>query len=472
MINDLSPVIATTPRTARPRWSEPGGVVDVVAWAVRALSPAAAMVFRRCAVFPAGFTMDAARVMTDGDLTAATLTDAFAEVAEASLIDVRFDAGTRYRYLDLVRRRADQLLDEADERPLAQQRMMRWAVAETDAITYNDLDRLLAELPNLTAAAEHACAVADVDAALRITGATFVLILAQRDELIDLKLAAVQLPGADRHERFTRSVGELIFALFVVRSDLARVRTFAEMLLRNHPHSRSAGWAHFALGHIEGNLDHTRVALDLAHRWRDPLLQLYASSNIIDNYGRGGADNAWELVRANDRIAAEIDEPWARIMTTIVRGMAYCQLDPEAAMVHLERGADMADRAGLTVYSNTARALTGLAGASASPRRRLELLRTSLLDADHAGVSYVSVLTLGRLARTLTELGRPDQAAVFAGAGFARWGSEAETGTRIYQIDRGDYPEHQAMYDYGTTLDTSELVGIIDRALEDLADDT
>ena len=84
--------------------------------------------------------------MIGGDLTGRP-TDAFAEIAEASLIDVRFDAGTRYHYLDLVRRRADQLLDEAGERPLCEERMVRWAVAETDGITYLDLDRLLAELP-------------------------------------------------------------------------------------------------------------------------------------------------------------------------------------------------------------------------------------------------------------------------------------------------------------------------------------
>jgi len=469
MIRDLTTVTTTLPSSRR---SEPGDVVDVVAWAVRALSPDAALLFRRGAVFPGGFTMDAARRLTDGDLSGPGLVDAFAEIAEASLIEVRFDAGTRYRYLDLVRQRADQLLDEAGERKMSQERMVRWAVAETDNITYNDLDRLLAELPNLVAAAEHACSNADTDAALRITGATFVLVLAQRDELLDHKLAAVQLPGADRHERFSRSVGELIFGLYVERGDLAQARAFAEMVLRDDPDGRTAGWAHFALGHIEGDLAHTRAALALARRWRDPLLQFYSSSNLIDNHGRGGATDAWDLVRDNDRVAAEIDEPWARILTTVVRGMAYCQLDPQAAMVHLERAAEMADRAGLTVYSTTARALTGLAGTSASPRRRLELLRRSLLDADHAGINYLRVLSLDRIARTFAELDHPERAALFAGAGFACWGSSAETGTGLYRIDRDDHLEHTSTYDLGATLDTTELVAIIDHMLDELPDDT
>ena len=217
MIRDLTTITAATPKTGSTRWSEPGsgeGVLDVVAWAVRALSPAAALLFRRCAMFPGGFTMGAARVMIGEDLTGPAITDAFAEIAEASLIDVRFDAGTRYHYLDLVRQRADQLLDQAGERQLCEQRVVHWAVGETDGITYGDLDRLLAELPNLTAAAELACTQADVDAALRITGASFVLVLAQRAELVDTKLAAVRLPNAAQHDRFARSCGELTFALF------------------------------------------------------------------------------------------------------------------------------------------------------------------------------------------------------------------------------------------------------------------
>jgi DNA-binding SARP family transcriptional activator/predicted ATPase len=472
MIRDLTAVTATTLRTARTRRSEPGGsgVLDVVAWAVRALSPDAALLFRRCAIFPGGFTMGAARVVVGGDLIGPALTDAFAEIAEASLIDVRFDAGTRYHYLDLVRQRADQLLDEAGERSLCEQRMVRWAVIETDGITYLDLDRLLAELPNLTAAAELACAQADVDAALRITGASFVVFLAQRAELIDSKLTAVQLPGAEQYDRFARSCGELVLPLLFLRADIPRARQFAELLLRDHPDSRSAGWAHFVLGHIEGNLERERRALALAHSWHDPLLQLYASSVLIDNLGQGGADDAWDLVRDDDRVAAEIDEPWARVMSILVRGMAYCQVDPDAALVHLERGAEMADRYGFTAYAGTARALTGLAGNTADPRTRLELTRRSLIDADRAGVPWIAVIALGRLARTLLEMGRPDRAAIFAGAGYARFGSTTERGTRAYQIDREDYRAHLTMYDLGATMDIDELVALIDDCLAGLDD--
>jgi predicted ATPase/DNA-binding SARP family transcriptional activator len=465
MLRDLAVITAGAARTPpKARWVDDGSsrMLDVVAWAVRALSPHAAVVFRRCSIFPGGFTLDAARALTRDVFGAGELTDAFAELAEASLIEVRFTAGTRYHYLDLVRQRADQLLDDADERQRCQAAMVRWAVAETDNITYADLPRLLAEVPNLVAAAQFACGSADVDAALRITGASFVLIMAQRGELVDTKVAAVKLPGADHHVRYARSCAELVLALFYLRGDFPLARHFARVVLDIDPDSRSAGWALHTLGHVDTNLDYERRALELARQWRDPLLQFYASSVIIDNNGNGRVEDAWELVLDNDRVAAQIDEPWARIMTTMVRGMAYCQVDPDAALIHLERSAEMAERCGLSIYSTVARAMAGLAGGDDDPRARIEMTRHGLIDAHASGAAYGVLLALNYLARTLTEIGRPDQGALFAGAARARLQSSDKIVTLTFQIDRDDFPDNLAMHDLGATMDIPELVGLLD----------
>ena len=114
--------------------------------------------------------------MIDDDGSRGRITELFAELAEASMIEVHFEPGTRYRYLELVRQRAHQLLAEAGERELCQTHLVGWAVAETDDLTYQDLSRIIAEAPNLAAAAHYACGEGDVDAALRITGATFLLL--------------------------------------------------------------------------------------------------------------------------------------------------------------------------------------------------------------------------------------------------------------------------------------------------------
>ena len=471
MVRDLAAVTVrpfSTARTARWRNTGAQDVVEVVAWAVHALSADATCVFRRCAIFPGGFTMAAARTMTEADLDDAQLTMAFAELAEASLIQVRFGAGTRYHYLDLVRQRADDLLEQTGERELCETRMIRWAVDETNAVTNRDLGRLLADVTNLAAAAQHACRGADVEAALAITGATIVLMTAQRAELLDAMLAAVELPGAHQSERYVRSCADLGFALFILRGDVAKARHFAELVRNAETDSAAAGWATFTLGHIEGDLDHVRHALELARRWREPLLHFYASCLLVDNYGRGGAEEAWELVLQSDRLAAEIDEPWARVMATMVRGQAYCQLDPDAALVHLDRAAEMAERCGLPAYSTVARAMAGRAGGSSDPRGRLELTRHALLDADQANVSYFTVLALARVARTLTEIDRPDRAAIFAGAARARFHTPRDAATRLYQIDREDHHGHLAMFDLGATMEVRELVALLGKWLAEL----
>ena len=181
----------------------------------------------------------------------------------------------------------------------------------------------------------------------------------------------------------------------------------------------------------------------------------------MDNGGRGRADDAWELVLDNDRVAAQIDEPWAQIMSTLVRGMAYCQVDPQAALVHLGRGAEMADRCGMSLYATVAAALAGLAGKHSNTQAPLE---DDPARADRRAPVRDRVPDPARtrgVAHTLTELGRPDRAAIFAGAAPSRRSRSAtDAGTRTYQIDRDDHRDHVAMFDLGGTMDVPELLAL------------
>ncbi len=471
MLDDLKAVTTASPIKVRAihwRSTTTSDVIDVVAWAVQALSRDAITLLRRCSIFPGGFTKIAAKTTIDGDLDDQSLTQAFAELAEASLIDVRFETVTRYQYLDLVRQRADELLDQAGERRLASERMVRWAVAETDHLTYTDLPRLLAETTNLAAAARFACAQGDVDAALRITGATFALLSAERAELLDSKLAAVELPGAAEHPRYLRSCAELAFALFVQRGDMVAAQRYAQIVLEREADSRSAGWANFTLGHMTGELSYVRKSLAIARDENDPLLQFYASCLTIDNAGQGGAKNAEDLVLESQRVAEEINEPWALIMATIVRGMALCQPDPSAALVHLERAAALAERSHLNAYSTVARSLAGLASTNTEPRTRLEMTKRGLIDAERANVSYLIVLALARMAQALTDLGDVERAAIIAGAANTRFHSKDRGAARFYQIDRQDHHNHEALYDLGATMNINELLAVIDRAITEI----
>jgi DNA-binding SARP family transcriptional activator/predicted ATPase len=464
MLRNLQAVI----EAPSPDRSVQGSVVDVVAWAAHALSRDAELLFRRCAVFPDGFTLEAARTVAGADLDPERLLEAFAELAEASLLHVRFDPSTRYRYLDLVRRRGEDLLEAAGERDLCERHLIAWAVTETARLSHGDIPRLVVEVPNLAAAARAACRRGDTDGALRITCVSWPLLTAQRGDLLDDEREALQLPGAREHERYAQSCAELGMSLFTLRGDLVAARHFAEEALRAEPDGRAAAWAIFTLGHLEGNETYLRRALAMARECGDPLLQFYVSCMVVDNAGQGGAVDAWEIVHEADLLALAIDEPWARILATIVRGQAYCLVDPEAALIHLDRAAEMADRCGFVAYSGVARALAGLAGAAAEPRARLERSRQGLLDAHAAGMAYFTVLALSRLARVFDDLQQPDRAALLAGAARARFRSDSEAGTRLYQIDREDHLAHAARFDVGATLSIDELVEHLDAWVAEL----
>ena len=299
MIRDLSTVTfpaITGPPSARWRDTGADGLVDVVAWAATALSDDADMVFRRCAVFPGGFTMEAARTMVGAELDTARLVDAFSELARASLIEVGFGERARYRYLDLVRQGADRRIDDVDERELCRRRMIEWAVAATSALTYLDLPRVLEEVTNLTAAAEHACAA----------GRNRRRPADHRRLVRPVERPTSRTPGQQTGRRpaarrkspppIPPQLRRLAFALFIHWGSVARAKEFAAIVLDRDPDSRSGGWAIFTLGHIDGDLDKVRRAIELARRWDDPMLQMYATCMAVDNAGRSGAHDAWELV--------------------------------------------------------------------------------------------------------------------------------------------------------------------------------
>ena len=474
MLRNLQTVIDAPSRDR----SLQGGVVDVVVWAAGALTPDAVLLFRRCAVFPDGFTLEAARTVAGDDLSHERLLEAFAAMAEASLLHVQFDTATRYRYLELVRRRGEDLLEAAGERDLCERRLIAWAVAETAHLDHGDLPRLEVEVLNLSAAAREACRRGDTDGALRITGASWPLLIALRGELLDSEREALQLLDASEHEHYAQRCAELGFLLFALRGDLVGARQHAEEALRTEPEGRAAAWATFTLGHLEGNQTYLRRALAMARHCGDPLLQLYASCIVVDssrsvpaaenlspttsNADDGPIGDPWQVVHDADQLAVAIDEPWARILATIVRGQAYCQVDPEAALIHLDRAADMADRCGFAGYSGVARAVAGLAGASVDPGERLHRSRQGLVDAHKAGMAYFTVLALSRLARVFNELEQRDRAALLAGAARVRFRSDVESGTTLYQIDRDDHLAHAAQFDLGATLSIDELLERLD----------
>jgi DNA-binding SARP family transcriptional activator len=91
-----------------------------------------------------------------------------------------------------------------------------------------------------------------------------------------------------------------------------------------------------------------------------------------------------------------------------------------------------------------------------------------LRTVDHPAGVNMKAFALARTARSLTEMGRPDRAAIFAGAAHASYWTSGDTGTRAHQIDPDDHAQPAAMYDLRTSMEVGELVALLDRWLADL----
>jgi predicted ATPase len=135
-------------------------------WSHALLAPDAQAVFRRLAVFPAGFDLDLARaVVADADIAPAQVARALVTLVDRSLVDVRHEpGGTRYRLFETARAFAVRQLGAGDEAADLRGRHAR-AVAER-------LQAAVADLSGAGTAIDHARArwlpeIDNADAAFR-----------------------------------------------------------------------------------------------------------------------------------------------------------------------------------------------------------------------------------------------------------------------------------------------------------------
>jgi predicted ATPase/DNA-binding SARP family transcriptional activator len=436
-----SSTILSDPDDRRPRRQR--SVAAVVAWSTDARSERASAVFRRTAVFSAGFTLDAAQSVAGfNPLSPYDVLDGIAELAVASLIEVRRAHTTRYRTLDLVRARGVELLDRHGEREVCQRRFVDWAASTSDLADYADMPRLLLEIPNLVAAIRLACHNQQADRALAIAAATYPLECAEHFELIDWTRAAVELPDADQDGRYPRTCAKLATAMTWYRPDRDAALDYAQRALAHDPDGDAAGWARLALGHLHGDLTSIRLALDLAIEHDVPMLELSCRNAIALSTAAEHPAGAWEHAHSAERLAARISEPWADVMATLTYGAALCHVDPDAAVEHFDRGATLATRHGYQMLSTVGRTIAGFAAATRSPLDRITIVCQGLSDAASSHSHGWLQLNLQVLARAFAELGQHERAALLAqavGAEPAHRPLTPETAPRV-----GEPAEHRS----------------------------
>jgi predicted ATPase/class 3 adenylate cyclase len=130
-----------------------------VAWSHDLLSDDERLVFRRLAVFPASFDLEAAERVT-GTGGAVDVVDAVVRLVERSL--VQYDSlGDRYRMLETLRQYGAERLADAEETADTREAHTAWCLCLVERLAprlldagYDDaIDRLMLELDNLRAAA-------------------------------------------------------------------------------------------------------------------------------------------------------------------------------------------------------------------------------------------------------------------------------------------------------------------------------
>lgn len=111
-LNDRFHLLAMGDRTALPRWRTLRALID---WSYDLLTEHERMLFRRLAVFAAGWSLDAIEAVSAGaGLDQRDVLDLLVGLVAKSLVIAETD-GTRYRLLETVRQYAQERLDESGE---------------------------------------------------------------------------------------------------------------------------------------------------------------------------------------------------------------------------------------------------------------------------------------------------------------------------------------------------------------------
>jgi len=162
-LDDRFGLLVRSPRDAVPRHAS---LLASMTWSHNLLDEADRAVFRRLAVFPASFDLEAARAVCGEDADAL---GALARLVDKSLV---VPEGARYRLPETIREYATDRLRAAGERPATTDRLLEHMLARVrDAAPLRDTDKdawraaLAPDHDNLRAAIEHGLAADDPEPA-------------------------------------------------------------------------------------------------------------------------------------------------------------------------------------------------------------------------------------------------------------------------------------------------------------------
>ncbi|MGW7477934.1 BTAD domain-containing putative transcriptional regulator [Nonomuraea muscovyensis] len=400
-----------------------------IEWSYRLLDEDERRLFRHLSVFPDGVDLDTAERLAAGLGLRSDPGSALARLVDTSMIDARFEGGTRYRMLETLRAFGLDRLAAAGEDEAAAECVLRWAVElagwinaamaterepEADAV-------LRRELPNLRAAWRLARRREEPDDAVAMVVALYEAI-AYRD-LVELRDWAEELagdPALAAHPGAPAVLGAAAEAVYH-RGDYRRADRLARAGL-----AKAAGgpgsWhclsvlsvADLARGAYGDVVEHSLAAADLAGPHRENLGIAALATAYAGDFGQAR--------RLNDRGLAAAVSPTMRSWGAYVAGeIENAAGHSEPAERHYLSAIDLARASGATFLVGVA--TVGLLTVRATAGRVPEALGgyRDVIDYFARNGNWTHLwVTLRNLAGLLRRLGDDGPAALIdAAAGQA-----------------------------------------------------
>ncbi|WP_345384724.1 BTAD domain-containing putative transcriptional regulator [Pseudonocardia yuanmonensis] len=410
-----------------------------VDWSYALLPPAEQRLFRHLAVFADGVDLGTAERLAEEITESAAITEgdagggadpavALAHLADASVLEVDFGGGTRYRMLETLRAYGLDRLAAEGETEEAAARLLRWAVDLVRAVDAGiaterepEADAALRrELGNLRAAWRLARERGDLDTAVElVVGLEDVAGWRGLSELQGWGVELATDPVLTGHPRAGEVTGTAAMAAYH-RGDHAQADALGRAALAAGSAPRAA-----ALGHS------ARQLAALSRAAYDEVLEHGAAAAAVSarpflNLGVAAlaAAYAGDLARARDlrdRTAATAGSPTGRGFAEYVTGeIANAAGDVDAAEPHYLAALDLARAAGSTFLTGIAS--VGLLSARAAAGRVADALRGYREVVDHwaaTGTWTQLWVTLRNLADLLRLLDDPGPAALLDAAADA-----------------------------------------------------